>query len=407
MRYGLLSDLFTGVAVKQLTLVETISKRSHQHEFQGVKQLRNLFGPEDLRNIPARFIWLSTEQEAFTEDGFVSWSNVRKGKPRAPEYHLYYSGNTVTRLMQPRDAFFLALRKDGSVLIVIAPSLTIQNQLMWLFGMHEPLSSDFSFQKIDSSDNAELDFTARYILDELGLDLAEPDTEYLDNLIEPFGFTFPASKKLADLARNSLHTKVSAQEDPDGALIAWLDREEQLFKRLERRIVAKRLEEGFRDANHETDIDGFVSFSLSVQNRRKVRMGYALENHLEVVFIANKILFKRNAITENRVKPDFLFPDAKSYHNPAFPAEKLTMLGAKSTLKDRWRQVLSEAKRISPKHLLTLEPGISENQTDEMQANNLQLVVPKELYSTYKQAQQAWLMNLREFISLVRAKQNM
>lgn len=46
-----------------------------------------------------------------------------------------------------------------------------------------------------------------------------------------------------------------------------------------------------------------------------------------------------------------------------------TMLGVKSTCKDRWRQVLSEAKRIDNKHLATLEPGISENQTAEMQAH--------------------------------------
>ena len=60
------------------------------------------------------------------------------------------------------------------------------------------------------------------------------------------------------------------------------------------------------------------------------------------------------------------------------------MLGAKSTCKDRWRQVLSEAQRIPNKHLLTLEPGISENQTDEMQAKRLQLILPAQLHATYR-----------------------
>ncbi len=55
------------------------------------------------------------------------------------------------------------------------------------------------------------------------------------------------------------------------------------------------------------------------------------------------------------------------------------MLGVKSTCKDRWRQVLSEAARIPDKCLLTVEPGISENQTNEMQANRLQLVLPGEV----------------------------
>ena len=45
----------------------------------------------------------------------------------------------------------------------------------------------------------------------------------------------------------------------------------------------------------------------------------------------------------------------------------------KSTCKDRWRQVLTEADRIEKKYLFTLEAAISNNQTDEMQAKNVQL----------------------------------
>ncbi len=81
------------------------------------------------------------------------------------------------------------------------------------------------------------------------------------------------------------------------------------------------------------------------------------------------------------------------------------MLGAKTTCKDRWRQVLAEAERISRKHLFTLEGGISEAQTAEMQANNLQLVVPQELISSFTERQQGWLMNLSSFIELVRKRQ--
>jgi len=79
------------------------------------------------------------------------------------------------------------------------------------------------------------------------------------------------------------------------------------------------------------------------------------------------------------------------------------MLGAKSTLKERWRQVLSEAARIKRKHLLTLEPGISEAQTTEMEAKSLQLVLPRDLHRTYKPAQQAWLLGVDDFLGLVRS----
>jgi hypothetical protein len=81
------------------------------------------------------------------------------------------------------------------------------------------------------------------------------------------------------------------------------------------------------------------------------------------------------------------------------------MLGVKSTCKDRWRQVLAEADKIPSKHLLTLEAAISSNQTDEMQAKDLQLVLPSALHHTYSPAQQKWLMDVSAFIDLVRERQ--
>ncbi|MGR6730269.1 type II restriction endonuclease, partial [Aeromonas veronii] len=61
--------------------------------------------------------------------------------------------------------------------------------------------------------------------------------------------------------------------------------------------------------------------------------------------------------------------------------------------------------RITHKHLLTLEPGISEAQTDAMKNRNLQLVVPQSIHTTYKADQQKWLMNVANFIGLVEERQ--
>lgn len=404
MQRGLLSDLFEGVVAKRLTLVETITEKSNQHEFQGTKPLRQLLGSEDRRGISTRFIWLSREQEAVSEDGFMSWSNVRKGKPRAAEFHLYYSGNAVTELMEAGDTLFLALLRDSTLLAIVTPSAgTIESQLRWLFDLEAQPEFGFTFRQIEGDRSAELDFAARYILDELGIDPEEPEAARLDSLIEPFGLTFPSTRAFSELARNSL-PEVSPRDDPDRALLEWMDREEQLFRRLERRVVEHRIGGGFLSAGG-ADVDGFLSFSLSVQNRRKARAGQALENHIAEIFDAFEIQYQRGAETENRNKPDFLFPSRDAYHDPEFNREKLTMLGAKSTLKDRWRQVLSEAEKISEKHLLTLSPGISENQTDEMRAKQLQLVIPSGLHITYRPAQQSWLMSLREFVRLVQSRQ--
>ena len=77
------------------------------------------------------------------------------------------------------------------------------------------------------------------------------------------------------------------------------------------------------------------------------------------------------------------------------------MLASKSTLKDRWRQVLTEAARIPSKHLLTLEPAISEHQTDQMRAAQLQLVLPARLHETYRDGQRRWLMSVGDFVQVV------
>jgi hypothetical protein len=139
-----------------------------------------------------------------------------------------------------------------------------------------------------------------------------------------------------------------------------MEMEERLFRLYERGIVAKRLRDGF--GQYGDDVDEFISFSLSVQNRRKARVGRALENHLRYLFQQQGLQFEEGGhslVTESRSKPDFLFPNFASYHDPEFPDERLRILGAKTTCKDRWRQVLAEADRVSDKHLITLEPGIS------------------------------------------------
>ncbi len=404
IKRGLLSDLFLGVVAKQLTLVETVTPSSNQHEFQGTRPLKQLFGLEDRRRIETRFIWLSEEQAALSEDGFMSWSNVRKGKPRSAEFHLYYSGNAVTEAMQPGDTMFLALRPEGQAMVIIAPAeSTMQSQLLWLFGISEQATFGFAYRDITHDETAQLDFAARYILDELGIEPEEPETDTLDRLIEQFGMKFPGTREFSDLARNSLK-EITAHDDADAVLMAWLEREELLFRRLERHIVAERLRSGFM-AGTDADIDGFLAFSLSVQNRRKSRAGQSLEHHLEALFDARGILCSRGAETENRHKPDFLFPGAAEYHSPQFPTSRLTLLASKSSLKDRWRQVLTEAARIPSKHLLTLEPAISVHQTDQMKAAQLQLVVPAKLHETYREGQRQWIMTFNQFIDIVRFRQ--
>jgi len=402
---GQLSDYFEGVGVKRLSAVDAEPKKSNQHEVGTTKEMRNEFlGETNQQKFPAIYIWLGGDQEGFTEESWATHYDSRLKNPdRSPEWRLYYPSNPVTEAMKAGDTLFLAKDQGGVLWFIVAPEgSTSEQQLFWLFGLR-PEGKSFVSREF-SDEEPELDFAARFILDEIGVEFEEPEADKLDSIIEKFGTIFPKTAEFSDLARLTL-PEVRAEDDPDAALIAWLDHEEALFRRLERRVVSTRIEAGFMNEDG-TDVDGFISFSLSVQNRRKSRMGHSLENHLAAVLRAHDIRHVRGAVTEHNHKPDFLFPDLETYRMaPAEGDPRLTMLGAKSTCKDRWRQVLAEAEKISRKHLLTLEPGISEPQTNQMEASNLQLVVPAPVHGSYTDAQRGWLWSVEDFISEVRARQ--
>ncbi len=412
MSHGLLKKCFTGVAAKRLSAVEVDITKSHQHEFNGVNGLKEILGKAEPRTFPTTFVWLGDEQDGITEEGFLTWYDARRDHPTRSEYRLYFKTTAVLGLASAGDPVFIAKRPDDSLMVILVKAeSTMENQLLWLFALPElpvvgeaicKAGSKFDIKQIGEV-AGKTDFAVRYILDELGIEPEEPETDFIDIMVTRFGGKFPGTRDFSAFARETL-SDISPSDDPDTALLSWLNQEEILFRRLERYIVAQRLQIGFVN-DGAADIDGFIAYSLSVQNRRKARAGLSLENHLEEIFKTLKIRHARGVVTENKQKPDFIFPGQKEYRNPDFPDSKLTMLGAKSTCKDRWRQVIGEAARIRTKHLLTLEPGISENQTDEMKSRLLQLVLPKELHQTYRANQQAWLMNLTDFVKLVRQRQ--
>lgn len=405
MKKGFLSQYFGAIAIKRLSTVEVDIHRSNQHEFNGSKPLKYLFGSSRLNDYPVTFIWLGGENEGITEVGTVTWYDSRERHPSRSEWRLYFKSNPVMDWAQEGDLLIVARRANEQVyMIVVKADSTFENQLLWLFGVNEEVGFNFNFQSIEDEHDPKVDFAVRYILEELGIEIQEPDTFILDTLIEPYiEIGFPSTQEFSTLARNSVGD-CSPIEYPDLTLIKWIEQEEKLFKRLERYIVQDKIAQGF-NISGATDVEGFIKFSLSVHNRRKSRVGYALENHLQEIFNQNKVNHSRGEVTENNSKPDFLFPNITQYKDLLFPESNLTMLGVKSTCKDRWRQVLSEAARVKTKHLFTLEPGISENQTSEMQSSNLRLVLPQPLHETYSSLQQTWLMDLGEFINLVKERQ--
>lgn len=396
-----LSNYFSGIAAKKLSAVEANPEVSNQHELNGVTELKEIFGDKKQEKLPASFFYLDDKDENIRKsDGFLTWYDSRENHPTRSEFRLYYQGKEVSEMFREGDIVIVGKRTDGRLVFIAAKGeSTAANQLVWLFDLKGGNLEKFHFKDI-AREGQKLGFATNMILDELGIEL-ETDDSMLEEILAKFGQVFPATREFSRYARDTLKG-IIVEDDPDGALMAWMNHEEKLFRTLEKRIVAERLKAGF--GKNGEDVDAFIGFSLSVQNRRKARVGAALENHLEHVFKTMGIRHALGKVTENKSKPDFIFPSIEDYRTFNFPGDRLTMLGAKSTCKDRWRQVLTEAKRILEKHLLTLEPSISEAQTDEMKDSDLQLVIPKSIHETYSPGQQKWLMSLSEFIKLVQSR---
>lgn len=215
---------------------------------------------------------------------------------------------------------------------------------------------------------------------------------------------FPDTRIMATGARNCFneangiitHNIVST---PDDVLLGWLDTEYTLFKYMEEKVYSDIITKPF------SSIDTFISMANEVLNRRKSRAGKSLEHHLADIFTRNELSFEEQVITEEKKKPDFVFPNGRCYHNMTFPGEMLTVLGAKTTCKDRWRQVLNEADRVDDKYLFTLQQGISSNQLKEMQDYRLHLVVPHKYLTSFPKEYRSGICDLSTFIGMVKERQ--
>jgi hypothetical protein len=185
----------------------------------------------------------------------------------------------------------------------------------------------------------------------------------------------------------------------DHLLLKRRELEFAVFARIEEAHVLPQIQAGF------LSVDEFISYSLGVANRRKSRTGRSLELNLAQIFRDAQLDFSEQALTENRKKPDFLFPSQDAYDDGSFPDAKLHMMAAKTCCKDRWRQVLDEADRISLKHLFTLQEGLSVNQFGQMQAGGLCLVVPEPNRKSFPDDIQDELMNLKGFVAFVEESQ--
>jgi hypothetical protein len=227
-------------------------------------------------------------------------------------------------------------------------------------------------------------------------------SEGLEKLVEEKAALFqefPTTSSLAEMARKLYLTAHKLQRlNPDKMLLKWIETEYLLFHAIERSIYRPYLIEPFYE------LPSLLEFANTALNRRKSRAGRSLEHHMAWILQSFKLPFDNPGRTEGNKRPDFLFPSSVDYRNKKFKTSDLIFLGAKTTCKDRWRQILNEADRIPEKYLLTLQQGISKNQLEEMKTAKVTLVVPRAYHKLYPETHRGQLWTVYKFVQFLREK---
>lgn len=232
------------------------------------------------------------------------------------------------------------------------------------------------------------------------VDILEKEQFY--NFIVMLDVDFPTSEAVSAKAREIENIIYNHLEyiiyNPDQKLLDWYNMEFKLFRAIEHARYGDLIRNGF------DDVEDFIKIANQVLNRRKSRAGKSLEHHLSAIFDGNKIEYTSQAVTEGKKRPDFIFPSQDAYRNISFSTDKLISLAAKTTCKDRWRQILNEADRLRDKNkfLCTLQQGISADQMDEMEAEKVILVVPREYIKTYPKEKQNRIWTIKKFVDYVK-----
>ena len=229
--------------------------------------------------------------------------------------------------------------------------------------------------------------------------LEETENECIDHQFRHFARslnTFPSGDEFSSRTLRVLENCVRnfGNLEADSVLMQLYEAEYRLFRVAERLLCQGDIAGPFRN------VDDFISTAATIMNRRKSRAGRSLENHLHTLLTRAGIPHEMRAKVDGR--PDVVIPSCADYSDRSYPLERLFIIGVKTTCKDRWRQVLNEARRVPQKHIVTIQPGISSNQLEEMRKAGITLIVPRKLHRKYPRDRNITILNIKDFIRSVK-----
>lgn len=436
MNWGSLDREFSAFATKRLTPHEIDPKVSNGHEFQGVNGLAEMLGTEDRRGIPTVYsLMRDREGEPVVEQvirATASWYDSRRNdRKRNAEWRLYYpaEAGAIQAGCHEGDLMIIGLNRDGSLAVFLAPAGSASEaSLIHLLGLGRvPLRGRGNVRWIDASAAGELGLPGAEAARQLSLEFAEAlpgtrlfssaavsspeeaalgDTE-VERVAAEMIRRWPAGVlgSCADVCRLVTdHCEIEVNLELDRALVRWLEVAEASYWLWEAEMFGRFLGPiRFDRSVSDSALAERVSARwMAYRQSRVSRAGTMMEIFLAGLLRQAAIPFAHGAKIEGGKLPDFLFPGVAEYNDPAWPADKLRILGSKTSFKDRWRQILSEGDRVKSKHGVTRDVAITGAMFGQMRDAGLTVVMPAQVLAGYAD-KPANLISLSEFVSEVRS----
>lgn len=370
------------LAIKRLSAVETRPDRSHQHEIHAGR-LRQALGLPAGRTTGRLLLHIHTRdgQLVLGEDDYTVYDSRERNPTRAAEWRLYYATGEFSRYSGPGDLLVLYRPEGGNALqaVVAAAGSAVESRLLELLN----LGKDFDFETFQIIE-APLPTPREAV--EAGSDLTiwatdeaivEPDTGYRHPIVGDAidDGDVPTTLAMAAAAVDVLG-HVSAGMNSDDYLSALLAAETSLYFQIEESVQRVRLGAIIQNEGSVAEV---LDWAMAIHQSRRSRRGQSLQHHFRRLLENSALSYTAQCTTEPGETPDFVIPSCEAYHDAAYPTDRLRMVACKSTSRERWRQVLNEAARISPKHLLTLDAGLTDLTIGQMHQAALRPHAPRQV----------------------------
>lgn len=173
-------------------------------------------------------------------------------------------------------------------------------------------------------------------------------------------------------------------ENPGDAIMKISrDIEYKLYKRAELRHRAAEVVRIITEKNADivtAVVRGFPELDatfLSASQHRKSRAGRSFEQHIGQLLTDGNISFEEQAVAGGR-RPDFVLPNLITLTDKARSFDGALVLSAKTTLRERWKQITLEKFDCSL-FLATVDDRVSADAINDMQRQKICLIVPESL----------------------------